>query len=155
MSRFPLLVAVIFLAVILELSIAPYLSVADATLSLVGILAAGLFLLGFIDLSLQAALLGGVLLDLAGPSPFGRNTLVLCVLWGFFFLISRYRLIAPRAVVVSIVMAATGAILTIPDLLTAPTFLLPIGSALLHAIFGTVAFLLIKKLFPSPEVVRL
>lgn len=153
MTRTLLVIGTILFAIVFEISIASYLSIADATISLVGIVTASLFLLGFLDLALQAAVIGGVLLDLVSPGPFGAHTIILSILWGFFFLASRYRLVAPRAVVVSVVMAATGIMMTIPDMLVSPGILLPIASALIHAVIGTVAFPIMKKLFPPVEVV--
>lgn len=145
----------ILLAIVFETSVASYLTIADATISMVGIITASLFLLGFLDLALQAAVIGGVLLDLVSPGPFGAHTIMLSILWGIFFLASRYRLIASRAVVVSVVMAATGILITIPDILISPGILLPIASALLHAVVGTAVFPIMRKIFPPVEVVRI
>ncbi len=154
MTREWLVFVLILAAAVGERSVIPYFSLADATISIMAIAVAGLFLLGYYDPSLKVAVLGGLFLDLSGPAPFGVHVATLSILWGVLYFFSRYRLITPRAVVVSIVMIITGVIAAASNLFAAPSALPVIASAFLHALVGTAAFPLLKRMFPPAEKIR-
>lgn len=149
------LLVVIGLATLLEFTLLPIAGIASATPSLMAIGVASLFLLGSLERAAVVALIGGTLLDLLSPPPFGRHVLILVGLWMVFFFVSRYRLVAPQAVAVSVTMAATGLLVGIPDFIITRDFLSLLSSIFLHALLGTIVFPFFVLLFPRREVIRL
>jgi len=155
MPKSVVLVIVVILSALLEISILPILGIAGASASLVAIGVASLFLLGTLESAAVVAILGGTLLDLLFPSPFGRQTITLLLIWVVFFFVSRYRLVAPQAVVVSVTMALTGLLVGLPNFIASRDLLFLISSIFLHALLGTIVFPLFVLLFPRREAIRL
>lgn len=154
MSKNIRLILLIVSTVILEVSILPLFPVSGISLSLIGLSVTALTLLGFVQEALVVAIIGGGLLDLLAPPPFGVQTLVFTASWGIFALISRHRLITPRIVVVGGSMALVGALLALPQFLVMADLLMLISSTFLHASLGVLLFKAYILLFPRPEPIK-
>jgi|GEM_PF-6708151 len=140
-------------AVLLDLSIIPMLAVLGAPVSISAVAVAALALLGLLPEALLVAVVAGTLLDLLSAVAVGTFLIPLLSLVALFLVFSRFRLLLPQVVVVTLVMTGVGLVNSVPVLLATFDPLLLASSLFSSALLGTLLFPLFQKLFPKRDAI--
>jgi hypothetical protein len=151
MPRAILLSLLLLVAVVLEVTIMPMVSISHVSVSLVAVGVASLVMLGIFEPAFIWAIGGGALLDLLAPPPFGIKTLIFLGVWALLFAASRYRLVTSHPVVVGLVMVLVGLIQSIPDMIVSFDWLTLASYGLSYSFWGTLFFLALARLVPKEK----